>query len=430
MWFPIGDTNLLINLQFVNLAEHYINMKILNYIFGSVLLAVLVSCVKPESERMPEVFQITARGADKLSPFNAEISVFVSCDFHWNAELEDASWGSINIKYLNEGKGGEFIVKLNDNLGEEDRKNTLTVKAGKGVKTLEFVQPGMAKFFRPNHINLEGTKESSVIFTAPDKWKAELPENPDWLMLTSASGNAGNSRLACRANDENENLGSRETFIRLSFGKYSFDIPVFQGQKDVILTEDTKFELGCDAQEFSVRTQFNVDYEVDIPVSWIKCITTKSQLNEGIARFEVEENTSEEKRSGAIAFKGGKADALILVVEQKGKDRILNFNQQGVYGLDGMDYIWGEEGWNQRSLLLSPDGSYRFRLLGGSILSAVELCGLRFDYPAGEEQQLQLRIRNRSFVPFYKDCSVVLLKQEDDLYWFKDVSGPGFIIKK
>ena len=405
-------------------------MKILNYIFSFTLLALFISCVKPESERMPEVLQISAGNNDKLAPFNAQFSVTVRCDLHWKAELKDTTWGSIDIKYLNEGKGGEFVVNLKDNLEEADRKNTVIVKAGKGEATIDFVQTGLSGFFKPKSFQLEGTKESSVVFTAPEKWSATLPENPDWVKLTASKGNAGYSRLACRANDENENLGARETFVRISFGKYTFDIPVSQAQKDVILSEDTTFKLGFDAQQFTVRTMFNVDYEVDIPVSWIKCITTKAQLNEGIARFEVEENTSEESRTAEITFKGGKANTLVLAVEQMGKDRILDSDQQGVYGLDGMDYIWGEEGWNQRSLLLSPDGSYRFRLLGGSILSAVELCGLRFDYPAGEEQQLQLRIRNRSFVPFYKDCSVVLVRQEGDLYWFRDVMGPGFIIKK
>ena len=405
-------------------------MKRLLNILALALLLIPVSCLKPESERVPEILQITARNADKVGAFNAQISVTVKCDLHWKAELKDDSWGSISVQSVSDGKGGEFVVLLNDNIGEEDRENTIIVKAGKGETSLDFVQPGLSKFFKPRSIELEGTRESSVIFTSPSKWSAELPENPNWVSITSAKGEAGYSRLALRAVDENANLGSRETFAILTIGDYKFNIPVVQLQQDIILSEDKEISLGYKEQEISVATQFNIDYDVDISAPWITRITTKAPLNEGVERFAVEENSSNELRRAVIGFKGGKASPLLLVVEQQGKDRVLSFSQTGIYGLEGMDYIWGEQGWNQRSLLLSPDGSYRLRLLSPSTLTAVELSGIRFDYPEGQGLPAQLKMRRKDFTPYYKDCEITLLQQEGDLYWFKESEGVGIIIKK
>ena len=394
------------------------------------LLVCSVSCLKPESERVPEILQITSRTTGNLSPFGAQIWISVKCDLHWKAELEDDSWGHIEVQSLSEGKGGEFVVILKDNLGEEDRTNTIIVKAGKGEAKLDIVQSGLSSFFKPRSIQLEGTREASVVFTAPAKWSAVLPENPDWVKLTLASGESGYSRMACRANDENENLGSRETFARLTIGDYTFDIPVVQVQKDIILMEDTTVEIDYSEQELSVVTQFNIDYEVEISASWITHITTKAPLNEGVERFAIEENTSTEGRKAVIGFKGGKATPVILLVEQGGKDRILNYTQQGIYDLEGWDYLWGDKGWDQRSLLFCTDGSYRLRLLNAEQLSLVEVSGIRFDYPSGEQQPMLLRVRDKAYTTVLKDCSVTLLKQEGDLYWFKDASGVGLIIKK
>lgn len=404
--------------------------RLTGYLMALALTVFAASCLKPESERMPEVLQISAKNTDKLNPFQAQISVTVKCDLNWKAELKDSTWGSIRVQSLQKGKGGEFVVLLKDNLAEEDRSNTIIVKAGKGETTLDFVQMGLASFFKPRFIQLEGTVESSVTFTSPAKWSAELPENPDWVKLTSYQGNSGYSRLACRANDENANLGSRETVARLTIGDYTFDIPVVQGQKDIILTDGQTLDLGYKAQEFGVLTQFNVDYTVEVSGSWITCITTKAPLNERVERFVVEENSSEDSRTAVISFKGGKAAPVQLIVEQEGKDRVLNCSEPGVYDLEGKDYLWGVKGWNQRSLLLSPDGTYRLRLLSAEALSAVDIIGFRFDYPEGEEQPVQVRIRRKDFTPFFKDSALTLLNQEGNLYWFKETDGIGIIVEK
>jgi hypothetical protein len=426
MW----STKLQIFHNIVKLADDYICMKRLGSILSLALIALAVSCLKPESERVPETLQITA-ATQTASTFNGEIRVKVVCDLHWKAELKDSSWASIKVLSINEKKGGEFVITLKDNLGEEDRNNTVTVKAGKGTVSQDFVQSGLLSFFKPRSIELEGTREGSVVFTSPYSWTAVLPENPDWVKLTSDHGDAGYSRMACRASDENVGVGSRETVARLTIGDHTIDVPVVQGQKDVILSEDSEVEIGYEAQELSVRTQFNVDYSVDVSAGWIKCIQTKAPLNEGVAIFSVEENSSEDSRSAEITFKGGSAAPLKLKVEQEGKDRVLNHTAQGAYGIEGVDYILGEEGWNQRSLLLSPDGSYRLRLFNPADLTVVELVGIRFDCPLGEEQQMQLRLRRKEFVPVLAELPFKLLRQEGELYWFSEKSsGVGFIVKK
>ena len=106
--------------------------RLTGFLMALALTVFAASCLKPESERMPEVLQISAKNTDKLNPFQAQISVTVKCDLNWKAELKDSTWGSIRVQSLQKGKGGEFVVLLKDNLAEEDRSNTIIVKAGKG----------------------------------------------------------------------------------------------------------------------------------------------------------------------------------------------------------------------------------------------------------------------------------------------------------
>ena len=393
-------------------------------LFGGV-----VACEKPESERYPEQLQIFV-ATTTPDAFKTKVLVSVKCDFHWTAELEDPSWGSIKVISTEEGVGGSFYILMSENTSMEDRENTLVVKAGKGEISEKIVQGGLGSFFKPRTLELSGTKPGSVTFDAPGSWVAEVVDGSEWLTITSASGESGSSVLECKAKDANENLGSREGRVRVTIGMHLLELPVVQCQKDIILSSDATVSLAFAAQEFSVYTQYNVDYSVEISVPWIHHISTKAPLNEGVERFSVEENNGDQPRTGVIKFLGGDALPLSLTVTQDAVDPILLENKPGFYSVDGQDYIWGEDGWNQSSLLEYPDGSYQVRVASTGVISAVELSGIRFDVPYMQANKMQLRLRSGAYVPFFKQCTVCLVYKDGDRYWFKESSGSYFIIEK
>ena len=405
-------------------------MRLKNRIIAvAAALAGMVACT-PESEMMPEVFVLNVINPN-LNALQTEVKATVKCDLHWKAELEDPSWGSIEVLTENKGKGGSFVVRLEENLTEESRNNTIILKAGKAEATKTITQAGLSKFFNPRSVELTDTKEATVSFTAPAAWTASLAEDADWLNLATTSGPAGYSKIVCSAKDANENVGARETAIYLTIGEVVLDIPVSQAQKDVIRVEgDHEINLSFEAQTISLQTQYNTDYKVETDVPWISQLTTKAPLYEGVETFDVEANSTADTRTGKIVFSMGKAKKITVTVTQEGRDPVLNVTFPGFYGIHGQNYFWGEGGWNQRTSLTSAEGVNRYRLLNAKTLSVLEVDGLRFSDTDGEEMDVKVNLRNRDIRYGVQEFTVTQIAHTANIYWFKASDETYFIISK
>ena len=187
----------------------------------------------------------------------------VSCDISWSAELSDKSWAKIENLVRNEGAGGSFTVTLSPNTGKDPRETVIKVMAGQGSTTATIIQEGLDTFFKPSTITLSGTMASNVNFTSPADWTAEIASGEAWLTLRTKGGKVGAAVLTCLAKDDNRNVGAREGAIRVTIGTVSVEIPVVQGQKDVILGENEGTQFDWKGGPFTVHTQSNVDYRID-----------------------------------------------------------------------------------------------------------------------------------------------------------------------
>ena len=405
-------------------------MRLKNRIIAvAAALAGMVACT-PESEMMPEVFVLNVINPN-LNALQTEVKATVKCDLHWKAELEDPSWGSIEVLTENKGKGGSFVVRLEENLTEESRNNTIILKAGKAEATKTITQAGLSKFFNPRSVELTDTKEATVSFTAPAAWTANVDAEADWLNLSTTSGPAGYSKIVCSAKDANEYVGARETAIHLTIGEVVLDIPVSQAQKDVIRVDgDHELNLSYEAQTISLQTQYNTDYKVETDVPWISQLTTKAPLYEGVETFDVEANSTADTRTGKIVFSMGKAKKITVTVTQEGRDPVLNVTFPGFYGIHGQNYFWGEGGWNQRTSLTSAEGVNRYRLLNATTLSVLEVDGLRFSDTDGEEMDVRVNLRNRDIRYGVQEFTVTQIAHTANIYWFKASDETYFIISK
>ena len=368
--------------------------KLFTYVGAFLIAAALVfSCQTPESEKEPSVLYVHP-GNLTFQALDTELEVVVRCDLHWSASLEDSSWGKVEVKSVNDGIGGSIVIKAGANLGNDNRRNVLVIKAGKSELKTKVLQYGLNGFFSPYPVQLSGTAEVPVKFNAPASWSATVVEGGDWIRLGVVAGLAGESTLSISARDANENVGDRTGVVRVSFGEVSADIPVTQGQKDVILVEDgTSITSPFFAQELSLLVRYNVEnYEVETTADWIHHVKLKAPLYEKAESFSLDENPGAESRSGQIHFScSGHPDAsLSVTVTQEGKDPILNIEVPGFYGLNGNDYALGSDGWNHASLVAEPDGSIRWRLLNAGTLKVFTLTGIKADMKQGDNILLHI----------------------------------------
>ena len=420
-------------LSFKNMTNQYIR-KGLRCLVAVSLAWTAVSCQTPEEERIPQVLEMIP---SKTNPHALEtsINVKVNCDLHWSVSLEDSSWGSVEVDTVNDGLGGSFTFKLGANTAEEARENTLVLKAGKEELRKTISQGGLGTYFSPRTLELSGTREATVSFPAPSAWTAEVTEGADWLKLKNPSGEKGAAQLTVSATDPNEKVGARTGMIQIAVDGQHLSLPVTQGQKDVILLgSDASQSFSFEAREFSVLTLYNVDYQVQVSVSWIKHVASKDPLHQRTEHFVLEENNSAEARVADILFSSeGHPDALLVLgVTQEGKDPILATSQPGFYGIQGTDYILGANGWNQSSRRSAPEEGVRYRLLNAATLSSVDVSGLPASdsFQKGQRYSVHLTLKKKGKSKLVKDYDVVGFYSQDGLAWYKGESGTYFVVKQ
>ena len=259
-----------------------------------------------------------------------------------------------------------------------------------------------------------------------------IPDNCKWLSEVSTKAMSTNT-FVFKA-DKNESYDLREASITFRNSQYGLEetVKVRQDQKDVILCENgDALTFDFAAQEFKVKTRFNVEYQVKSSASWLQPVKTKA-LQEKEEVFSLEENTGASSRTAELTFTSeGHPDAKLTVkVTQEAKDPFLFITVPGLYGLEGKNYIKGNDGWNQSACLVSRDGSIRYRLLKASELSAVTLSGLPQDAVRGSSCTVHVILQNKAEVPLSKDYQASVLLVQDGTYWLKVSSETLFVVKK
>lgn len=361
--------------------------------------------------------------------FQPSVNVSVSCDINWSAELSDKSWAKIENVVRNEGTGGSFTVTFSPNTGMDPRETVIKVTAGQGSTTATITQEGLDTFFKPSTITLSGTLPSNVNFTSPADWTAEIASGEAWLTLRTKGGKAGAAVLTCLAKDDNRNVGSREGAIRVKIGTVSVEIPVVQGQKDVILGETSGTQFDWKGGPFTVHTQSNVDYRIDCGADWIVHTETRA-LNEATEDFLVKPNENSEERNAVIQFTGGNGITLSFKVYQDGKDPLLNHTKPGFYGLGGQDFVAGEAGWNQAGRKDGPDGAVSYRLMNRAELSAIRVDGIRPSAEAGSEMTVTFRLQKKGKTILQGTYDAKVIDTSEEHVWVKAGSDVCFVVKK
>ena len=411
----------------MNMIKRIINRGIL---FLSVLIvtgaAVGCEILDFDAFKTPELLVITP--SDKTpNALQRSIQVTVNCDIKWKVEVSE-SWATIENLVISKENKGTFTLTLTPNTGKESRELNILVKAGKGSRSYTITQQGMDTFFNPSPVVLAGTNESKVSFKSPCDWTAEVVSGKEWLVLNTAKGHAGDAVLSCAANDPNENIGSRDGSIRLTFGTVVVELPVVQGQKDVILSEDSQASLDWQGGEFSVHTRTNVQYAIECSASWVKHTVTKA-LNEATESFTVEPNDNSNERTATIRFTGGEG-TLVVTVRQGGKDPFLNITTPGFYGIAGMDYVLGNNGWNQSGHKVMADGSLDLRLMNQSSMSVISVTGIKKNLTTGSPANVSVVMRTGFKETLRSSFSTTVIAASDELLWLKAEPATCFIVKK
>ena len=254
----------------------------------------------------------------------------------WTAEIEYVSggegWASLN---LTSGKGGYSIARLKVNVqknGESDPRSAKVVITS-GVKNAEvsFTQDGDKGFlpgpnpdlvFRLTERSADVPAEGGTV-TVTVEYNVEYycEVSADWIKeIESKSYDQKVHVFEVQPNDSEE---PRNTTI--SFCGNGTCIPFRIEQAGCPPEpEDPVFELSvqsvsveAEGGKAEVTVTSNVEYEYEIPVDWIKEVTSKA-AEEYVHTFEVMPNETSEERKAVISFCGND-NCLPFTILQAGK---------------------------------------------------------------------------------------------------------------
>ena len=399
--------------------------------FFTLLLAGMaaLSCTLLEQFVNPEptVLEVTLT-ASNVSAAQTSVLAVVNCDARWTVTVSEGDWAQVASTTLT-SDGGAFTLEFSPNTDEHSRYVTLKVTSGSKISSHIIIQEGLSTFFSPRSITLEGESSGGATFNAPASWTAEITEGEDWLSLETASGKAGTSVIVCSPADANENVGARTANIRLNISGASFDIPVIQGQTDVIyLDGDPTVNLTDEGGEFSILTRTNVTYQITCSESWVKHSDTKA-LSEATETFLADANQNISPRTATITFSDGKTVSTVTV-NQEGHDPVLDLTTPTLSGIFGYSCEFGSDGWNQSCGRLSPSGEYTYMFMSGQYLSVYEIGGVKPDAEKGDSFDITVTKQEKSRRSITKSLSVTVVGADDSLMWLRAGELSWLIIEK
>lgn len=106
------------------------------------------------------------------------------------------------------------------------------------------------------------------------------------------------------------------------------------------LTEGSA-EVGADGGKVQVTVQYNVDYEITIPVDWIREVETRS-YDEKVHTFEIDANVIAESRSATLSFCGNGTCIPFVITQEAAEQK--EPEPDPVFGLSKSEAEVGAEG--------------------------------------------------------------------------------------
>lgn len=178
------------------------------------------------------------------------------------------------------------------------------------------------------NVTVSGDGDSfEVAFTSALAWTTEIiySDGTDgWASLNKTSGQGGYNIAKVKiAVKKNESGADRSAKFVIKSDTISEEITFTQPaaevnpgpEPDVFKLTEGSAEIGAEGGKIRVTVQYNVDYEITIPVDWIHEVETKS-YDEQVHIFEIEANTLTESRKATVSFCGNETCIPFVITQE------------------------------------------------------------------------------------------------------------------
>lgn len=257
-------------------------------------------------------YEVPSDGGNIIVEVKANIEYEIEVKTDWIKQVENQDTRTLTSSMLN------FQVDFNDT--GEKREGEIIIKSGNLSETIkvyqeyeDFITLTQKDFILPEK---GGTVDIEIKSTVG--YDVKMPSGANWI--TEIQSRAVSTHTRHYQVEPNESYDSREAkiiFYNTEDETIADTVSIYQMYKESIIVTKEEYQMEEEGGLLNFSVSSNVEFNISISENWIKQVETRG-LTETQLTFAVEENPTEESRTGFIIISSEKIKQEIKI-SQYGK---------------------------------------------------------------------------------------------------------------
>ncbi|MCD8263088.1 MAG: cellulase family glycosylhydrolase [Tannerellaceae bacterium] len=182
-----------------------------------------------------------------------------------------------------------------------------------------------------------------------------ITSSESWCTVTPSSGSGTGTIEITLSVPENTTTDSRTATLTITAGTQSEQLTVTQSGSDLLLLQQSEYEITAEGGEITVAFQQSADPAIEIQADWITLLETRAVSNEE-KTFRISKNGSFVTREGTIRFTVG-ALTETVTIRQSGQEISIPADQSGMSSDATTLAAKMQIGWNLGNSLEACNGT-------------------------------------------------------------------------
>lgn len=266
---------------------------------------VYVTCMQKPAvflEVKENLFEVDEYSNEIVLSIKASIDYEIKSNNDWITRIETRSLTSTDYRFRIE----------NNYSNAHSRTGTITVsnKDYDINKTITIKQNGY--FYSEQYEYNVGSERTRIDLPIHCHTLYSISSKPSWIEIAGISSISPD--IIVTENTETSYRSGKVVIID-NYSRNQLTITVNQECGEILRTNVTEKTIESDGGSFSIDVTSNVNYSIDIPVSWISCDTSSSSGSKTI-NFTVKKNTEAERKAN-IVLKSSNKTVTISVTQKE-----------------------------------------------------------------------------------------------------------------
>lgn len=257
----------------------------------------------------------------EVSSVGGNISVEVKANIEYEIEVKDDWIKQVENQETRALTSSIFNFEVDYNDSGEKREGEIIIKSGNLSETIKvyqeyeyFITLTKKEFSLPEEGGIVDIEIKSTI-----DYDVKISSDVDWI--TEVQRRAVSTHTRYYQVEPNENYDSREAkiiFYNTEDETIADTVSIYQVYKEAIIVTKEEYQMEAEGGILNFSVGSNIDFKISVSDGWIKQIETRG-LTEKQLTFSVEENPTEESRTGFIIFSSEKTKQEIKISQNSMK---------------------------------------------------------------------------------------------------------------